>query len=157
EIDRTRIRQVVLNLLNNACSFTENGAVTLSARCADREVIVSVTDTGAGIPKEKLPFLFDEFYQADHSLRRIHGGAGLGLAISKRFVEAHGGHIWVESQEGVGSRFAFTLPSSEHYLEAHHLEMRTDNHLPIERSRPCLLVVEKDAAIVAMLRHYLKG
>src|SRR5262249_23140931 len=119
EIDCTRIRQVILNLLNNACSFTERGVVELVASRADREVLISVNDTGAGIPADKLPYVFDEFYQADHSLRRTHGGAGLGLAISKRFVEAHGGRIWVESSEGVGSRFTFSLPIAEHFLEAH--------------------------------------
>ncbi len=155
EIDCTRIRQVILNLLNNACSFTEDGEVVLSARQADHDILISVSDTGAGIPKEKLPFLFDEFYQADHSLRRSHGGAGLGLAISKRFVEAHGGRIWVESREGIGSRFTFTLPVSEHYLDLHHIDTRTIDRA--DSPHPRVLVVEKDTAIVAMLRRYLKG
>lgn len=156
EIDRTRIRQVVLNLLNNACSFTENGVVSLSARWVEHEVQVSVSDTGAGIPKDKLPYLFDEFYQVDHSLRRSHGGAGLGLAISKRFVEAHGGRIWVESQEGVGSRFTFALPVSERFISGHAANNEHDGY-PTEMSRSCLLVVEKDAAIVSMLRRYMKN
>ncbi len=158
EIDRTRIRQVVLNLLNNACSFTETGVVDLAARWVEREVLICVSDTGAGIPKDKLPYLFDEFYQVDHSLRRSHGGAGLGLAISKRFVEAHGGRIWVESQEGVGSRFTFALPVSERCMADHSSNNENENndgHLA-EISRPCLLVVEKDAATVSVLRRYVK-
>jgi signal transduction histidine kinase/CheY-like chemotaxis protein len=153
EIDCTRIRQVVLNLLNNACSFTENGVVELSAHASGREVLVSVRDTGTGIPEDKLPYLFNEFYQVDHSLRRSHSGAGLGLAISQRFVEAHGGRIWVESQEGVGSRFTFALPISEF----HHLETRVSDSRQTEMPQPCVLVVEKDSATVALLRRYLKG
>ncbi len=156
EIDRTRIRQVVLNLLNNACSFTETGVVDLKARWVEREVLISVSDTGAGIPKDKLPHLFDEFYQVDHSLRRGHGGAGLGLAISKRFVEAHGGRIWVESQEGVGSRFTFALPVSDWFIADHSANNGNNDGHPAEVSRPCLLVVEKDTAIVSMLQRYMK-
>ena len=103
EIDRTRIRQVLLNLLNNARRFTQAGSVRLAAWQTDREVVISVSDTGPGIPADKLPYVFDEFYQVDLSLRRSPQGAGLGLAISKRFVQMHGGTIWVESQPGQGS------------------------------------------------------
>jgi signal transduction histidine kinase/CheY-like chemotaxis protein len=156
EIDCTRIRQVILNLLNNAFSFTQSGAIELSARGTAGEVLVSVSDTGAGIAQSKLPYVFDEFYQVDHSLKRSHGGAGLGLAISKRFVEAHGGRIWVESQEGVGSRFTFALPTSERYIDSHPSALRNDDRA-VEVSRPCILIVEKDPAIVSMLRRYLQG
>ena len=154
EIDRTRIRQVVLNLLNNACRFTETGIVELSAYQVEREVLVSISDTGPGIPSEKLPYLFDEFYQVDHSLKRAHGGVGLGLAISKRFIEAHGGRIWVESEERVGSRFTFALPLFER-LDTHARTDR-DNSPPLpEISRPCVLVIDKDAGVVSMLQHHL--
>lgn len=156
EIDRTRIRQVVLNLLNNACSFTETGSIELTARCADREVLISVRDTGTGISADKLPYLFDEFYQADHSIRRSHSGVGLGLAISKQFVEAHGGRIWVESQEGLGSCFSFALPLSERFLADPSGTKPPDHSLP-EISRPCILFVEKDEAIVSMAQRYLKN
>ena len=111
DVDRTRIRQVLLNLLNNAHRFTELGSVTISARRLGGEVIVSVKDTGPGIPAEKRDLIFDEFYQVDVSLRRNHGGAGLGLAICKRFVEVHGGRIWVESQDGAGATFSLCCPS----------------------------------------------
>ncbi|MEP7289341.1 MAG: ATP-binding protein [Chloroflexota bacterium] len=151
DLDCTRIRQVVLNLLNNACSFTEVGTVDLVARQSGRDVLISVIDTGAGIPKDKLGLVFDDFYQADHSLRRSHGGAGLGLAISKRFVESHRGRIWVESEVGVGSAFTFSLPISDHAL----LKTQADP-TPLETNpehvRPALLVIERNAAVVAMLR-----
>ena len=109
-IDRTRIRQVILNLLNNARRFTENGRVKLRAKAHDGQVVVSVEDTGAGIPEEAIPNVFDEYYQVDYSLSRKHGGAGLGLTISKRFIEAHQGTIYVESIFGQGSNFTFSLP-----------------------------------------------
>ncbi len=90
EIDRRRIRQVVLNLLNNARRFTEVGCVQLSASHKADEVIIQVSDTGIGIAAEQLPLIFNEFYQVDSSLSRQYSGTGLGLAISKKFVEAHG-------------------------------------------------------------------
>lgn len=110
DIDRTRIRQVLLNLLNNAGKFTERGSVQLQVRKGPDCVHFRITDTGVGIPADKLPHLFDEFYQVDASLRRSRPSAGLGLAISKRFVVAHGGQIEVESSEGVGTTVFFTLP-----------------------------------------------
>ncbi len=156
EIDRTRIRQVVLNLLNNACSFTETGSIDLIARRMGHEVWVSVRDTGAGIPSDKLSHLFDEFYQVDHTIRRSHGGVGLGLAISKRFIEAHHGHIWVESIEGVGSCFTFALPCTEH-APHNPTDDQTLAPMPTTAARPCLLVLEKDEAIVSMLQRYIKS
>ena len=104
-LDRTRIRQVLLNLLNNAARFTQHGHIIVSAERNEREVVVSVADTGVGIPAEELPAIFEEFHQVDMSLRRRQEGAGLGLAISKRFVELHNGRIWAESQAGEGSTF----------------------------------------------------
>ena len=85
DIDRTRIRQVLLNLLKNARRFIEVGTVRLEAERADGEVIISVSDTGPGIPVDKLSHIFNEFYQVDFSLRRHRDGAGLGLAIRKHF------------------------------------------------------------------------
>lgn len=152
EIDCTRIRQVILNLLSNACSFTESGKVELSARTVNREILISVSDTGAGIPKDKLPYLFDEFYQVDPSLRRGHAGAGLGLAISKHFVEAHGGHIWVESSEGVGTCFTFSLPVTERYTGV----TKNQGAVPQEHMRSRVLVIEKDLTIISMIRRYLR-
>lgn len=154
EIDPTRIRQVILNLLNNACSFTEAGSIDIIARCVDHNVLITIRDTGTGIPADKLPYLFEEFYQVDHSLRRSHSRVGLGLSISKRFVEAHGGRIWVESQEGAGSCFTFTLPIAERFLADVTNGKPTDE--PAAISRPCLLILERDEAIVSIVRHHLK-
>lgn len=110
QIDRTRIRQVIINLLNNAQRFTFVGSVTFSVAADDRNVIFQVIDTGVGIPPDQLPLIFEEFFQVYYSLSRSTGGAGLGLAITRRFIEAHHGHLYVESEAGSGSTFTFTLP-----------------------------------------------
>ena len=110
--DRTRLRQVVLNLVNNAVKFTAKGHVTLSVRVEDRFLILSVQDTGLGIPPGEQEAIFDEFRQSERTAARGYGGLGLGLAICKRLVELHGGEIGVRSsgEEGGGSTFYFSLP-----------------------------------------------
>jgi signal transduction histidine kinase/CheY-like chemotaxis protein len=108
--DRTRIRQVVLNLLSNAGRFTEKGGVQVQARLDGGRVVICVTDTGPGISPQEQDKLFQPFQQLDGSARRRHGGSGLGLAISKRFVEMHHGKIWVDSQSDAGATFSFNLP-----------------------------------------------
>ncbi len=113
--DPTRLRQVLLNLLGNAIKFTEAGGVALRV-APDAESSVSgaltftISDTGIGIPDEKLSAVFERFRQADSTTTRRYGGSGLGLTISKRLVELMGGRIWVESDVGRGSVFSFTLP-----------------------------------------------
>jgi signal transduction histidine kinase len=108
--DEQRIRQVLLNLASNAIKFTDTGEVAIRARLADGTFQVSVSDTGPGIAPEDQAKLFQDFQQADNSSTRKKGGTGLGLAISKRFVELHGGRIWLESEPGTGSTFSFELP-----------------------------------------------
>lgn len=119
--DETRLRQVLLNLLSNAVKFTEEGEVVLRVQVASSppspeapyELHVSVRDTGIGIPEEKQDRLFESFSQADASTTREHGGTGLGLSISHQIVEAMGGAMCVESEEGVGSTFHFTIQAPE--------------------------------------------
>jgi signal transduction histidine kinase len=99
---------VLGNLIHNASKFTApGGRITVEARRGERDVVFSVTDTGAGIPAADLTRLFDRFWQARTGERR---GAGLGLAIARGIVEAHGGRIWVESTPDAGSTFYFTVP-----------------------------------------------
>jgi CheY-like chemotaxis protein len=111
--DAGRLRQVVLNLANNAIKFTERGEVTLSVAVESRsdDAVVlhfALTDTGVGVPADKLRLIFNPFTQADGSTTRKYGGTGLGLSISSRLVERMGGRIWVESEPGRGSTFHFT-------------------------------------------------
>jgi signal transduction histidine kinase len=106
--DYERIIQVLANLLSNAIKFTEQGgAVSVGVERSDGELCFSVSDTGKGIPSEQLSNVFERFWQASRGDRR---GLGLGLFISRRIVEAHGGRIWAESQLCQGSTFRFTLP-----------------------------------------------
>jgi PAS domain S-box-containing protein len=107
-VDARRIVQVLENLVSNAVKYTTSGGeIRIRAVAMNGEVRIAVRDTGSGIPAENLPHLFDRFWQARGARR---GGAGLGLAIAKGIVEAHGGRIWVESKLGAGSTFAFSLP-----------------------------------------------
>jgi signal transduction histidine kinase len=108
--DEHRITQVLLNLVGNAIKFTETGEVAINATAQNGSFTVAVRDTGPGIAKADQGKIFEEFQQADNSATRKKGGTGLGLAISKRIVELHGGRIWVESKEGHGSTFSFTVP-----------------------------------------------
>lgn len=119
EADGDRVLQVIGNLLGNALRYTPTGGtITVAARLvggskshdASPAVEVRVADNGVGIPGESLPHVFDRFYRTDPSRSRATGGSGLGLAIAQQLVQAHGGCIWVESQEGRGSTFYFTLP-----------------------------------------------
>ncbi len=156
DIDRTRIRQVVLNLLTNARHHTEQGSVRLEAKRSGGEVIVSVSDTGSGIPEDKLARVFEEFYRVDESLRRPTGGAGLGLAISRRFVEAHEGRIWAESRVGAGSTFYFSLP-----VPVDGIRTLYPKHTPPLRhpssGPPRVVLIDPDPAVADLIQRYVAG
>jgi PAS domain S-box-containing protein len=110
--DRIRLRQILNNLVSNAIKFTERGAVTVRAEVQDDKgvALISVKDTGIGIAKEHHALIFEQFRQVDSGSTRKAGGTGLGLPITRRLVEMHGGEIWVESEVGSGSTFNFTIP-----------------------------------------------
>ncbi len=108
--DEDKLRQILINLLGNACKFTATGEIRLEIQQLEAEVELVVSDTGIGMSAEQLGRLFEAFYQADSSPRRRHDGAGLGLAISRAYVEALGGRITVHSSPGVGSRFTVCMP-----------------------------------------------
>jgi signal transduction histidine kinase len=111
DVDPDRVGQVLRNLLNNALAYTAaGGAVTVAAGRRGNRVELSVADTGTGIARDDLPYVFERFYRSDRSRARATGGSGLGLTIAKRIVEQHGGSITVASELGKGTRFAFTLP-----------------------------------------------
>jgi signal transduction histidine kinase/CheY-like chemotaxis protein len=157
EVDRTRIRQVIINLVTNARNYAKAGYVRVMARAGEGEVFISVCDTGPGIPEDKLPYIFDAFYQADTSLRREQGGAGLGLAISKQFVEAHEGRIWAESKKGAGTSVYFTLPLPEGG-ERTIYPRETDSNEPAWRpKRQSIAVLDRDPAVIGLLSRHLEG
>lgn len=110
--DRTRLRQVMINLVNNALKFTEKGKITIRAVREENNVLISVKDTGIGIPPAELEAIFQEFTQVDSSTTRKAGGTGLGLPISRRLIEMHGGKLWAESNgvDGEGSTFFVFMP-----------------------------------------------
>ncbi|MBI3801719.1 MAG: hypothetical protein HY268_32720 [Deltaproteobacteria bacterium] len=108
--DQDRLHQILMNLLSNAIKFTEAGTITVTARCQDRKVTIAVTDTGIGIPADKLELIFEEFHQVDNGTTRQYSGTGLGLSISRHFTELLGGDITAQSTLGVGSTFTLTIP-----------------------------------------------
>ena len=110
--DKTRLRQVLLNLVNNSIKFTEKGKVSIRAVNQGDQVLISIKDTGIGIRPEQIELVFQEFTQVDTSSTRKAGGTGLGLPISRRLIELHGGRLWAESTgiSGEGSTFYIELP-----------------------------------------------
>ena len=154
ELDRTRMRQVFLNLLNNACRFTEQGTVTLRAFRQEGELHIQVADTGPGIPEEQLARIFTEFYQVDYSLSRKHGGAGLGLAICHRFVQAHNGRIWVNSILGEGATFTIALPIEELSPGGRLYRTRSLEAQPSDKLPP-VFMIDSDPTVVSLVQRHL--
>lgn len=115
--DPVRLRQIFLNLVSNAIKFTDTGSVTISINTIEHEknrlLVIKVSDTGLGIPKEKMGMLFQKFSQLSNSPDKLYGGSGLGLVITKKIVEKMEGHISVESEANVGSTFTVTIPLKE--------------------------------------------
>ena len=108
-LDKARIRQVMVNLFHNAIKFNRpGGSIRTMTKKSENSVIMEVVDTGTGIAKDDLPHIFERFYKSDKS--RSGQGSGMGLAIAKHIVEAHGGSIWVQSEEDKGSTFSFSIP-----------------------------------------------
>ena len=161
--DSTRIRQIVLNLVNNAIKFTAEGSVTVqlttrpqnetgSGTNGQPECLISVRDTGIGIPADKMSRLFRSFSQVDSSINRQYGGTGLGLAISKGLVELMGGRLWVESTVGTGSTFHFSLPLPV----ANSAATAARNSPPAALAGRRVLVVENGAAHRTVLAEQFK-
>jgi len=166
--DRTRIREVVLNLMSNAGRFTEHGGVRVKARQEGGDVVVSVADTGPGIAEEDKDKLFQPFQQLDGTLRRRHGGSGLGLSISKNFVDLHNGKIWFESRKGAGTTLFFRLPISPAEPAPDTFARWFNPHQEYEgRSRPSrlkpvvaaprIVVVERGESLQRLFRRYGDG
>ena len=113
DADENRLQQILHNLVGNAVKFTETGSVRVIARSQGDSLFIGVEDTGIGVPPEQQERIFKAFEQADASTEREFGGTGLGLAVTRRLVELHGGRLWVQSEAGEGSTFYFTLPVAD--------------------------------------------
>jgi CheY-like chemotaxis protein/nitrogen-specific signal transduction histidine kinase len=158
--DRTRLRQVLINLLNNAARFTSGGGVTVRARVQGADVVIAVEDTGIGIAPEHLATVFEEFRQVHVLGERRVVGSGLGLAVSKRFVELHGGSMWVESRLGQGSTFYFSVPSCENVIAVagYPVDPRLVLASPSSgRAEPIVLVIDHQGEAGRLFQRYLDG
>ncbi|MBV9788472.1 MAG: response regulator, partial [Chloroflexi bacterium] len=152
EVDRTRIRQVLLNLLSNAAKFTDEGEISVRVKQHNGQLLISVHDTGIGIAPEHLALIFEEFRQVEGDSNRRYEGTGLGLAICRRLIELHGGRIWVESQMDVGSSFFFTLPFQ--YVPE-QLPMPTAPVALTHLRGAKILVIDDDPAAIEIVMTYL--
>ena len=161
DADRLRIRQVVLNLLSNAVKFTpEGGHVGVRASIRDQDLVVEVVDTGPGVAVEDRQRIFDSFQQGARHPEQTEG-TGLGLTLSKRILELHGGRIWVESEMGEGSTFGFALPAGSGELAFTSVpQVGLDSGFPAELASgpgPTVVVVEDDRRSFDLLRVYLEA
>jgi signal transduction histidine kinase/DNA-binding response OmpR family regulator len=160
--DPLRLRQIVTNLLSNAVKFTEKGSVNVHQRVVagaegKLKMVLDVSDTGSGIPADKVPLIFEKFTQADSSISRKYGGTGLGLAITKRLVELQGGQIRVESRVGRGSTFTVEIPFETAPAAAPAVEPRQERRTELPGARQARLLLVEDNAVnqrvvLAMLR-----
>ncbi|HMN30010.1 MAG TPA: ATP-binding protein [Caldilineaceae bacterium] len=163
--DRLRIRQIVLNLLSNSGRFTTTGGATLAISFDHRELVVAVSDTGPGIRPEDQGKVFEPFQQLESSTRRTHDGSGLGLSISQRLVELHGGRMWLQSEVGVGSTFLFSLPLradqsvrsdvSRWFNPYTSYIERPRRVIDLPKPKPQILLLERGNVLHHQLNHYL--
>jgi signal transduction histidine kinase/CheY-like chemotaxis protein len=163
--DPVKFRQILQNLLGNAVKFTEQGEVAISARTDGRELYVSVTDTGIGIAADQIPYIFDEFRQADGSTSRKYGGTGLGLAIARKYARLLGGGLSVESSPGKGSVFTLRLPLTPGQPGTTQADATADQPMPSHAAVPTtgrpaggnILVVEDNEPAIIQLTDILEA
>jgi signal transduction histidine kinase/CheY-like chemotaxis protein len=162
-VDRTRIRQVLLNLINNSLRFTDQGSVTLRLSHSETNtLLICVEDTGTGIAAEDIPRIFEDFHQVSKDSWRRREGTGLGIPISKKFIELHGGQMWVESEVGVGTRFYFTIPlTSGNGAVVLMDKERDDQYWNAMKTRAekgkNILTVSRDPAAGEIIAPYVEG
>jgi signal transduction histidine kinase/CheY-like chemotaxis protein len=165
--DRTRIRQVLLNLVSNAARFTQKGGIAVHLAREEEHVLLSVADTGPGISPQDRERVFEPFYQGKQDRMRAGEGSGLGLSISRQLVQLHGGRMWLESELGVGTRFFFTLPMSplpelaerperwimEDWVWQEHAFKTSRAYSVAQLSRPRLVVCDETGGLESLSRY----
>jgi signal transduction histidine kinase/CheY-like chemotaxis protein len=156
-IDRLRIRQVLLNLLVNAARFTEKGTITVTVECQAQAVRVRVSDTGCGIAPADLATIFKTFHTSSQQSTRWHSGTGLGLPLSKQFVELHQGTMGVESSLGAGTTCWFTLPIAEQTASAMARQIAWKPVVPLTTTERMVVVVHEDQRSAALVERALAG
>ena len=158
-VDPTRMRQIILNLVSNACKFTDEGNVTLRTFADNDRLTIAITDTGIGIPDDKLESVFEEFTQVDATTTRKVGGTGLGLPISRHFVEMHKGKIWVESTLGYGATFSFYVPIKPPQ-EGEEKPQPPDKSASTETEPPgqgqVVMAIDDDPNVVSLYQRFLE-
>jgi two-component system, sensor histidine kinase ChiS len=132
EADENRLQQILYNLIGNAIKFTESGRIEVSAKSVNEQIEITISDTGIGIPEEKLGQIFESFEQLEGGMSRNYGGTGLGLAVTKQLVELHGGQLWVNSTLGIGSQFHFTLSISKKSLSSEQIHSQIPAYIDFE-------------------------
>lgn len=166
--DSTRIRQVLINLLSNAGRFTEHGGVVVHLEVKENRIVISVSDTGPGIPDEYQERIFEPFFQIHSYLNGHKGGSGLGLSICKQFVEMHHGKMWLKSIVGGGTTFFFDLPLHDfEEMNAHRAQRWFNPYLQYELRRPSrvtlpklkarYVVLEEDGTLQKYLKRYISS
>lgn len=155
ELDRIRIRQVLLNLLTNAMRYTENGWVRIAADVSGDEVKILVEDNGRGIASDKLQRAFEAFDRLDEE--ELTHGSGLGLAVSKKFIDLHQGRIWIDSEIGKGTVVSFVLPLPTSAERLPLGTVQTSQALRHADARPLALVIHDDMRALVMLRRHIDG
>jgi signal transduction histidine kinase/CheY-like chemotaxis protein len=164
--DRTRIRQVILNLLSNAARFTDSGHITVRATHDAHHVVISIQDTGPGIAPEYVERIFEPFEQGPITTWQSRESSGLGLSISKQFVELHGGRIWVQSRLGEGSAFSFRLPlalapelapAPGQWITPYWVERRAREEVSRQSPPPRIIVYDETHELYPLLARYAEG
>ncbi len=155
--DKEKVYAILTNLIKNAIKFTKNGTIEFGYLQDDGKVMFFIKDTGIGIPVSKQKRIFERFVQANSGMSSVYEGAGLGLAISKAYVEMLGGEIWIESEQGKGTCFYFTIPGK---LESVENKAKTDlaeEHFSSNQNNNTILIAEDDETSVVYLKHLLKN
>jgi PAS domain S-box-containing protein len=155
--DKEKIYAILTNLVKNAIKFTKNGTIEFGYYAEKEKVVFYIKDTGIGIPENKQKKIFERFVQASSGMSSVYEGAGLGLAISKAYVEMLGGKIWIESEQGIGTCFYFTIPIKNEQDSEFEKEEELTVTNEKTRSGNTILIAEDDETSLVYLKHLLKN